>query len=161
MSQATIDKPNIPDLKRLRDIAAHLDSEHDGEVLNAARLLVRAAAAAGLKVQEIIALPVAATPQPRPQNPQDFWAQRAHTNAAAAQAYAWQQGSPEGKSARRWRDVLVDVMSKATGTKLLNETEEKLVFYTFSMHMFGTTKVPTSDILDLFTIARRLGIPLT
>lgn len=97
MSVATATKPQPLDLKRLRALAALLASEHDGEVVNAARALVRAAAASGLKVQEIISLPsmghTGAPAQRRHEAEQTFSDLMGAFHAAMAQGRA--QGNAE------------------------------------------------------------------
>jgi hypothetical protein len=157
MPTTVTDRPSI-DLRRLRSLAAMLASEHDGEVVNAARALVRAAASAGLKVQELIGTPVSGAPQAR------AW-QQAHAPAspymenlkAFQDAFRRDYGGG-GKTAQDWRKILRQVQLKTVGTKLLSDAQSALVFQVLPDHVASGREPHSLFLYEFFCIAARLGI---
>lgn len=162
MSQ-TATKPQHLELKRLRDIAARLDSDHDGEVVNAARALVRAAAASGLKVQELIALPSTgftgapaqrqwASTGPAEWNAAMERARQSFKAADVERRYAQQSPGAQFKS---WRDLRDRIRNKVAGTKLLSADEE---WFIYGRLQRGTVNLSSSDLNTLQKIAQKLNI---
>lgn len=165
------------DFTKARAIAAMLDSSHDGEALNAARALVRLAKAAGLRVDALIG---GANPQ-RPETVSDDLRTRSKENskraadayaafhAGMATAYTVNRSEYDAAVAREsarhqtaphqaWHDILSKVQVKTFATKLLDEAERQLVFSTLPVARNRGWMPGDSQLAQLVTIARRLGI---
>lgn len=172
------------DLTKARAIAAMLDSSHDGEVVNAARALVRLAKAAGLSVDALIGT---ASQRPSQTVRDDLRTRSAESHNRSTEAYnAYMKGmaafhtemaaartanrseydaATARETARRqtgrhraWHDLLSKVQIATVGTKMLDATEQQLVFSTLAVARDRGWMPGDSQLAHLVTIARRLGI---
>ena len=88
-----------------------LASNHDGEVLNAAKALVRFAAALGLKVQDLIAVTEKISPPPQPHQDQPRRQERPF-DGNAYEAYRTQSAAHAASSSTFTQKDLRDLIDR-------------------------------------------------
>ena len=113
------------DAVKVRAIASRLASDHDGEVVAAARALVRIAAAAGKRVEDLVAVPV---PDYLNQPMGQGWRKTWHTDAMFADlvndAQEWVRRGQSKKP--NWK-FIVDGLCLVGRSGLLNLSDQAML----------------------------------
>lgn len=100
----------LPEVHKISAIAARLQSEHDGEVLSAARLLTRALDRHGLRIGDVMTRalePLYPPPPPKPKRKKKAKPKRPQWQMDAA----WALDMPEGFWTENQSDFLCNVVS--------------------------------------------------
>lgn len=163
------------DATKARAIASRLASDHDGEVLNAAKALVRLAVAAGIRVEDLIA---PAPPMNRPTSSRSTAAEQAAATRAreAAEAFrratngfaytdfttAFRRPGQYDRYFINWSSLMPQVnteLAKGPNHPIMNEQERLLLIKAYNTYIMFNQAPEFGEERDrIIDLLSRLGI---